>query len=421
MRSRLIYWGAIGILTAWNGMGWSDTIPPSASSTTTRAPAGAAVQVRLGIDLLEEQGFAALKGKQVGLITNQTGVNFKNRSTADILARAPGVKLVALFSPEHGIRGNREHGQPIGDTIDPKLHLPVYSLYGSVQKPTPEMLNAIDVLVFDMQDVGTRFYTYLTTMGMAMEAASQRGIEFVVLDRPNPLGGAVVEGQVLDTRIRHFTAYYSVPVRHGFTAGELAQWYREHGHLSLKLSVIPLRGWKRDMFWPETHIRFVPPSPNIKTPTGALLYSGIGMFEATNLAVGRGTSAPFQIIGAPWLNGTTLLAKLKALKLPGFSFSGTLFIPDKDIYEGQSCSGVRIDVTDPKLARPVDLFVHVACILREFWPKDFQPRWDEVARVTGSVDFEKMYTADKKPEEIIDLFHKSAEQFEKDRQSSLLY
>src|ERR1700687_2425913 len=188
-------------------------------------PAGSAKEpsVLLGIDVLETQGFALLQGKQIGLITNQTGVNSQGRSTADLLARAPGVKLVALFSPEHGIRGTREHGEAVGDMIDPKLHIPVYSLYGSIQRPTPEMLNSIDVLVFDMQDVGARFYTYLTTMGMAMENAAQRGIGFMVLDRPNPVGGTIVEGQVLDPRIQHFTAYYQIPVRHGFTAGELAQ------------------------------------------------------------------------------------------------------------------------------------------------------------------------------------------------------
>jgi uncharacterized protein YbbC (DUF1343 family) len=331
------------------------------------------------------------------------------------------VKLVALFSPEHGIRGKREAGQAIGDTIDPKLHLPVYSLYGTVQKPTPEMLNAIDILVFDMQDAGARFYTYLTTMGMAMEAAAQRGIPFMVLDRPNPVGGVVVEGQVLDPRIHHFTAYYQVPVRHGFTAGELAQWYNQTQKLNLQLTVIGLKNWKRDELGSETGLPFVPPSPNIRNPTEALLYSGMGMFEATNVSVGRGTETPFELVGAPWMNGDRLADRLNALQLPGFKFKAAAFTPASDADAGQPCSGVRIKVTDPKAVRPVDLFVQIACLIRELWPKDFQPRWEEVARVTGSQDFEHMYEANKPAAEILDLFHKSAEQFTKDRQPYLLY
>jgi len=377
--------------------------------------------VLLGIDVLEQQGYALLQGKQVGLITNHTGVDSSGRSTADLLAKAPGVKLVALFSPEHGIRGKRVAGEPIGDTIDPHLHLPVYSLYGSVQKPTPEMLNAIDVLVFDMQDVGARFYTYLTTMGMAMEAAGQRKIPFMVLDRPDPSGGAVIEGQVLDPRIHHFTAYYQIPVRHGLTAGELAQWYNQTQKLSVQLTVIGLKNWKREMLWEDTELPFLPPSPNIRTPTEALLYSGLGMFEATNISVGRGTETPFELIGAPWMDSALLSDRLNALRLPGFKFKAVTFVPAGDVYAGQPCSGVRIKVTDPGAIRPIDLFVQVSCLVRELWPKDFQPRWEEVARVTGSQDFEHMYEANKPAAEILDVFHKSAEQFAKDRQPYLLY
>jgi len=377
--------------------------------------------VLLGIDVLKAQGFALLQGKQVGLITNQTGVDSEGRSTADLLARAPGVKLVALFSPEHGIRGAREHGQSIGDTIDPKLHLPVYSLYGAVQKPTPEMLNTIDVLVFDLQDVGARFYTYLTTMGMAMEAAAQRRIAFMVLDRPNPLGGSVVEGQVLDSRIRHFTAYYQIPVRHGFTAGELSQWYNQTQKLGVQLTVITLKNWKRDEVWPETGLTFTHPSPNIRNPTAAILYCGIGMFEATNISVGRGTETPFELLGAPWINGDSLAKKLNDLQLPGFQFSSSTFTPTSELYKNQICYGIKIKVLDPKSVRPIDLFVQIACAVRELWPKDFQPRWDEVARVTGSSDFEHLYIQNKPAADILAVFHKSADQFAKDRQPYLLY
>lgn len=389
--------------------------PAADSSPTEIQP------VFLGIDVLAGQQFAPLKGKQVGLITNQTGVDSRNRSTVDLLAEAPGVNVIALFSPEHGIHGTQEHGQAIGDAIDWKGRFPVYSLYGATRQPTQEMLNAIDVLVFDMQDVGARFYTYLSTMGLAMEAAAKRRIPFMVLDRPNPLGGAIVEGQVLDPRIRHFTAYYGVPVRHGLTAGELAQWYNKTANLQAKLQVIPMKGWKRDALWPETGLTFVPPSPNIQSPLAALLYSGMGMFEATNVSVGRGTEAPFEHIGAPWMDGKALSSRLNELNLPGLQFAPTVFAPDKDLYEGRLCSGVRLIVTDSLQARPVDLFVHVACLLRELHPTNFELRWPEVARVTGSQDFERLYQADKPAADILDMFHKSAGQFDADRKGYLLY
>ena len=379
------------------------------------------LHVLLGIDVLEDQGYALLKGKQVGLITNQTGVDSQGRSTADLLAKAPGVKLIALFSPEHGIRGKRDAGIPIGDTIDPRLHLPVYSLYGTIQKPTPEMLNGIDVLVFDMQDVGARFYTYLTTMGMAMEASAQRGIAFMVLDRPNPLGGAIVEGQVLDARIHHMTAYYQIPVRHGLTAGEIAVWYNQTQKIGAQLTVISLKNWKREMLWEDTGLTFVPPSPNIQGPGAAILYAGVGMFEATNLSVGRGTETPFRLLGAPWIKGEILAKRLNDLELPGLMFSAETFTPTTENYVGQLCSGVRIKVMDPQAVRPVDLFAHVSCLLRELWPKEFQPRWDEIVRVTGSSDFERLYLANKPVGEILELFHKSAAQFMEDRKPYLLY
>ena len=390
-------------------------IPVSAASAKDPGP------VLLGIDVLEAQGYALLQGKQIALITNQTGVDSRGRSTADLLAKAPGVKLVALFSPEHGIRGTREHGESVGDTLDPRLHLPVYSLYGAVQRPSPPMLNSVDVIVFDMQDVGARFYTYLTTMGMAMEEAASRGIGFMILDRPNPLGGSVVEGQVLDSRIRHFTAYYQIPVRHGFTAGELAQWYNQTHKLGVALTVIAMKNWKREELWPDTELPFVAPSPNIRNPVAALLYSGIGMFEATNVAVGRGTDFPFELFGAPWMSGEVLAKRLNDLQLPGLQFTPTLFTPATDVYQGLLCSGVRIKVTAPNVVRPVDLFVHIACLIRELWPKEFKPRWDEVARVTGSQDFEHLYIENKPAADMLNLFHKSAEDFVKDRQPYLLY
>ncbi len=378
--------------------------------------------VQSGLDVLASQGFEALKGLQVGLITNQTGRDAKGQSTIDVLWNAPQVKLVALFSPEHGIRGNLEHGKRVNNFVDTKTHLPVYSLYGDTRKPIPEMLNSIDVLVFDMQDVGTRFYTYLTTMAMAMEAAAARKIQFMVLDRPNPLGGEVIEGQLLERGIRHFTAYLGVPTRHGLTAGEAAKLFKEEAALKdLKLEVISMTGWRRALRWEETGLPFVPPSPNIKTPTAALLYAGIGMFEATNVSVGRGTEEPFERFGAPWINGAELAHRLNELNIPGFKFFQTLFVPTSDLYQGKLCSGVRLVVTDAQVARPVDVFVHVSILLREMSGNDYVLRWDEVARVAGSSDFEKRYKAGNSAEDILKEFHESSEKFRKSRQPYLLY
>lgn len=393
----------------------------SASLLTVPLEAAKTPPVLTGIDVLEAQEFASLKGKQVGLITNHTGVSRSGRSTADLLAHAPGVKLIALFSPEHGIRGRQSHGETVGDILDPTLHLPVYSLYGVVRKPTPEMLNSIDVLIFDMQDVGARFYTYLATMGMAMEAASERGIGFVVLDRPNPIGGQVVEGQVLETSLRKFTGYFEIPVRHGMTAGEIAMWYKDTHKMNLSLNVIPLKNWTRDMLWPDTTLDFVAPSPNIRNPTAELLYPGIGMFETMNVSVGRGTDAPFEVIGAPWMDGKVLAERLEALKLPGLKFQAATFTPADDVYAGTPCLGVRIKVTDPKAVRSVDLFVYLMVLLREFWLKELQPRWEEVALVTGSHDFEKLFQQNKTALEILQVFHQSADAFTTARQTYLMY
>ncbi len=377
--------------------------------------------VRYGIDVLETEGFTPLQDQQIALITNQTGIDSQGHSTADLLANAPNIRLVALFSPEHGIRGAQEAGQLIGDGIDSQTRLPVYSLYGAIQRPTQPMLNGVDALVFDIQDVGTRFYTYLTTMCMCMEAAAQRDIVFVVLDRPNPLGGEVLEGQMLDPKYRHFTAYYSAPTRHGFTAGELAEWYNITTGLHAKLKVIPMTGWRRKDLWQDTGLPFVPPSPNIRTPREALLYPGLGMFETTNISIGRGTDTPFECFGAPWMDGNAVTARLTALNLAGVVFSSTTFTPVNDLYAGQKCSGVRIAISDPYAVRSIDIFVQAAIILRDLYGKNFQLRWNEVARVTGSSDFEAFYKTGKSAGDVLADFKKSTDRFAKDRQPYLLY
>jgi uncharacterized protein YbbC (DUF1343 family) len=375
--------------------------------------------VRTGLDVLQSQGFASLKGKRVGLIINHTAVNQRGEPLADLLRRAEGVHLAAIFSPEHGFTGRIEHGQRVEN--DSYQGIRIYSLYGDTKRPAPETLKDLDALVFDIQDVGARFYTYITTLAYALEEAAKAGLEFYVLDRPNPAGGHVVEGAVLDSEIRHFTAYFSVPARHGMTVGELARWHNDKAGLNARLMVVPVQGWSRNVWWEKTGLPFLPPSPNIRTPKTALLYGGIGIFESTNVAVGRGTPTPFELFGAPWMDGKEVARRLNALRLPGVRFKAARFTPQRDRYAGEPCSGVRVIVTDRDLIRPVDIFMHAACLLRELSPAEFQPRWEEMPRMVGSREFERLYKSGASAEEILKWTHQSAESFLKQREPFLLY
>ena len=378
-------------------------------------------KVLLGVDVARRDHFSMLKGKRVGLITNHTGVDGKGNSTIDLLYKAPGVKLAALFSPEHGIRGEAKHGEAVNDARDEKTGLPVYSLYGKTKRPTDEMLKGLDVLVFDIQDVGARFYTYITTLAYALEEAGKRNIEFVVLDRPNPITGTIVEGEPLDPSIKHFTAYLQVPVRHGMTIGEIANWHNQTSGLDARLTVVKMEGWRRNMGWGDTGLKFRPTSPNIRNVTAAALYPGIGSFEATNVSVGRGTGSPFVIFGAPWIEEKILLEKLNFVNLPGFEFRAARFKPRDDIYKGEKCRGIRVIVKDRNAARPVDLFVQTFKILKDLYPQEFAVRWDEMARVTGSDHFQTMIERGESAETILVQIHDAAKDFEEKRKPYLLY
>lgn len=381
----------------------------------------ASAAVETGLDVLESQKFAPLWGKRIGVIVNRTSVDRQGKNLVDLLIDTPGVTLAAIFSPEHGFSGTEEHGRPVNDGTYRDTGVPIFSLYGKNQRPTPEALDRIDALVFDLQDVGTRFYTYITTLGYALEEAARADKEFIVLDRPNPLGGAAVEGLVLSTEVRHFTAYYSIPVRHGLTVGELAQWHDAHAGLNARLMVIPVKGWRRSMLWDETGLPWVPPSPNIKTPRAALLYCGVGAFESTNVSVGRGTATPFEVFGAPWLKGVPLAKKLNALKMEGVRFRSATFRPTSDRYRGERCYGVRVLVDDPRRARPVDLFVNAACLLRDARPAAFRPRWAEMPRVVGSGDFEIQFNGGASAADLLGVAHRSAAAFDAERRPHLLY
>lgn len=341
-------------------------------------------QVSLGIDELQKSKFEELQGRRVALITNQTGVDRDGDSTVDILLAAPYVKLVCVLSPEHGFRGVDKHGETVKDWIDSTSKLPIYSLYGSTNRPTTAMLKNVDTIVFDIQDIGTRFYTYITTMGMALEEAAKRKLRFVVLDRPNPIRGDMIEGDVLDADIHRMTGYFQIPVRHGLTIGELALWMNEIQNIHADLRVIPMRRWERKQWFDHTGLAFIPPSPNIRSITAALLYVGVGCFEATNVAVGRGTETPFEIFGAPWIKGNALAAFLREKNFPGVLFEPVEFTPKDDQYAGQLCQGVRIIVTNRAQIQPFQIFVQSFLFLHKTYPKEFKPEWEEVRVVSGS-------------------------------------
>jgi uncharacterized protein YbbC (DUF1343 family)/CubicO group peptidase (beta-lactamase class C family) len=349
---------------AARGLAWTgrDTGP----SGTPARPRQEAVLT--GIDKLRAEGFASLAGKRVGLVTNHTGRACDGATTIDLLHSAPGFSLVALFSPEHGIRGALDEKVPTGR--DEKTGLVIHSLYGETQRPTDEMLTGIDTLVLDLQDVGARFYTYTTTMAYVLEEAAKRRIAVVVLDRPNPIGGFLIEGPTIDESARGFTAYFPMPVRHGLTMGELALLFNAENKIGADLIVVPLQGWRRDAWFDETGLPWISPSPNMRNMNEAALYPGIGAIEATNISVGRGTDTPFEQIGAPWVDGVRLAAFLNERRLPGIRFYPLSFTPTSSKHTGQLCQGVFLLVTDRDALRPVRVGLEVAAALWRLHGRD---------------------------------------------------
>jgi uncharacterized protein YbbC (DUF1343 family)/CubicO group peptidase (beta-lactamase class C family) len=321
-----------------------------------------------GIDVLVRRKFADLKGLKVGLITNQTGIDAERRSTIDLLANAPEVKLVKLFSPEHGIRGELDQ-EKIGDSKDKKTGLPVLSLYGERRAPSPEQLADLDALVFDIQDIGCRFYTYIGTMRLCMDAAAKAKKAFFVLDRINPIGGLAVEGPaVLDEEKQ--TATHAIPLRHGMTAGELAALMNAERAMNGDLKIIPVEGWQRGMLHDQTGLPWINPSPNMRTLNAALLYPGIGLLEFS-VSVGRGTDTPFEVLGAPYVNDLRLAHELNKLGLPGVQFTPVRFTPTTSIFKGETCGGVRIAITDRDALRPVETGIAISCVLQRLHPESF--------------------------------------------------
>jgi uncharacterized protein YbbC (DUF1343 family)/CubicO group peptidase (beta-lactamase class C family) len=373
--------------------------------------------VKTGIDVLVEQNFAPLAGRRVGLITNHTGRDREGRRTIDLFRGAPQVSLKAIFTPEHGLAGTSD--TLVSSAADEKTGLPVYSLYGETKRPTAKMLEGLDALVFDIQDAGARFYTYISTLGYAMEAAAQKGIKFIVLDRPNPITGYLVEGPMLDSDLLSFTGYFPLPVRHGMTVGELAGLFNEEKRLGVKLEVIKMRGWRRTDWLDDTGLEWVNPSPNLRNMAEAALYPGVAMIEGANLSVGRGTDTPFELVGAPWISGPQLAGELTKRHIAGVSFMPLQFTPDSGPYAGKTCQGVNIILLDRGSLNSPALGIELASALYRLYPKDFD--LDRTLSLVGSRAALDEIRRGKDASSIILGFDEPLEQFRQMRENFLLY
>jgi uncharacterized protein YbbC (DUF1343 family) len=378
---------------------------------------GRAARVQTGLDVLEAEKFAPLRGKHVGLITNHTGLDARERSTVDVLSHAPGVQLVALFSPEHGLAGRSD--EKVASAKDPATGLPIYSLYGETRHPTDEMLQGIDALVFDIQDAGVRFYTYTTTMAYCMEEAAKHNIAFFVLDRPDLLGGEIVEGPMLDADKTNFVAYFPLPVRYALTIGELAQFFNAENHIGADLHVIAMRNWHRNYFFESTGIKWIPPSPNLRTIKGSILYPGIEILQTAGVSVGRGTQTPFEEFGAPWMNGDEVAAALNARNLPGVHFAGQPFIPIAGLYSGQRCGGVSLRITDRFKVRSMRVGLEIAAILERLYPKQFEI--SKMVELLGNADTLQQLQSGVPPEKIVASWSPALTAFDQVRRKYFLY
>jgi uncharacterized protein YbbC (DUF1343 family)/CubicO group peptidase (beta-lactamase class C family) len=369
-----------------------------------------------GIDVLERDHFAPLKGLRVGLITNHTGTDRRRYPTIHLLKNAPEVKLVALFSPEHGLYGLMD--EAVGDSVDETTGLPVYSLYGKHYAPTAEQLKGLDALVFDIQDVGCRFYTYISTLGLSMDAAGKAGVKFFVLDRVNPINGNSVDGPVL-TEKTSFVAYHPIPVRYGMTEGELAQMYKDERHLNTDLTVIKVEGWKRDEYYDATSLPWRNFSPNMRSEAEAILYPGVGLLERTSVSVGRGTGTPWELVGAPYIHDLKLAYEMNQAGLAGVRFLPVRFTPTDSVYKGQSCAGVNILLTDPDHCNVLDIGLTLAKVLNRFYPEQFNlEKMDALLCDQATL---KAIKADKPLAEIRKLWEAGLEKFKERRAKYLLY
>ncbi len=410
------------------------------------------IRVKLGVEVFLESHLDLVKGKKVGLVTNPTGVDHNLHSIIDLFYDNPDIDLVALYGPEHGVRGNFQAGEYVPFYIDkrydlPEYNIPVFSLYGQSKKPEKGMLENIDeymrafdatgegkipetsmvesieVMVFDIQDVGTRIYTYVGTMAYCMQTCAEVGIDFIVLDRPNPINGVDLEGPILEyPEYSHFMGLYPYPVRHGMTVGELARLFNDK-YLEKKadLTVIPMQGWKREMWYDETNLPWIIPSPNMPTLDTATVYPGQVFLEGTNISEGRGTTRPFEFFGAPWIDGSALTSRLNELNLPGIKFREAWFTPTFSKYQGELCGGAQIQVVDRKVYRPFETSLYIIRTIMDMYPYRFEFHQDYFDKIMGTAKVRESLEKGLKVKEIVRSYDKELDIFSEQRKPYLLY
>jgi len=390
------------------------------------------IKVKTGLDVLIEDEFKILKGKKVGIVANHTSVDKNGKHIIDIINNFENTEVVAIFAPEHGFRGEAAAGKYVEDNIDPATNAPIFSIYGKHRKPNSKMLKNVDVLIFDIQDIGSRFYTYISTMGNIMEAGAENDIPVIILDRPNPIGG-IVEGNVLNKNYRSFVGMFPIPIRHGMTVGELAnmikheKWINEAEKLELK--VIKLENWNHQMYFPQTNMNWIDPSPNMRNFNEAILYPGMCLFEATNFSEGRGTEHPFEWVGAPFINSKEIIKNLNKIDLKGVKFEAITFKP-KDMpgcatnpkFENKIVNGISIKITDPAKFKSVNFGVHLIALLRDMYPNDFSiNRTNWMDKLWGDDSFRKMYNDNRSANEIINTYQLKLKKFIDLRKKYLFY
>lgn len=404
-------------------------------------------KVKLGVEVFLEKHLSLVKEKKVGLVTNPTGVDSQLRSTIDLFCRSPEIELVALYGPEHGVRGDAQAGEYVPFYFEEKYKIPVFSLYGQSKKPVPGMIEnidqymrafdtqiegkfpedamvgSLDVMIFDIQDVGTRIYTYIATMAYCMEACAQNNIKFIVLDRPNPINGRDIEGPILEyPEYSSFVGLFPIPVRHGMTVGELAKLFNDR-FLTEKadLTVIPMEGWERRMWHDETSLPWIIPSPNIPSFQTANIYPGQVFLEGTNLSEGRGTTKPFEVFGAPWIDAYELTKRLNELHLPGVAFRNAWFRPFFSKYQGESCGGAQIHVLDRNLYKPFESTLHVIHAIRDLYPDEFRFHEQYFDRITGTAEVREALARGDEVKDIIKKYRSELDKFSEIRKPYLLY
>lgn len=412
-----------------------------------RGESGIKTRIRPGLEVFLAKHLDLVKGKKVGLLTNPGGVDSELRNEIEILARHLGVQLVALYGPEHGHGGQAQAGQSVSYYIDSQYHIPVFSLYGQTDKTLPEtlkdidatmrtldttitgkvperaMVKDIDVMIFDLQDVGTRVYTYISSMALAMRICAEVGVEFIVLDRPNPITGSIMEGPLLEyPQFSSFIGLYPIPLRHGMTAGELARLFNERFlEKKVALTVIPLEGWRREMWYDQTALPWVFPSPNMPTLDTATVYPGQVLLEGTNLSEGRGTTKPFELFGAPWIDGYELAKKLNDLDLPGVRFREAWFAPTFSKFQGERCRGAQVHVIDRTVFRPFEATLHIIKTVRDLYPDKFQFHEEYFDLMMGTDKIRKALLRGESVPSIIHGLEKGLQEFDALRRPYLLY